>query len=352
MMGTDTLTYNCKICNTQLSQNNSNIGSHVKRKHNILLKNYFDLYENSDYCKFKPIIPNSLKNYKLTNPEFIHEKCGFCDRIAKPKILVDYKNKTIKYSYETGYSCNTIECKNDISISMLGHPYNTKTYEHIGSKVEYIALLKKKETREVKFSKSKGFRENTFRSNLSGFVEKYGISEGTFKYNERNEKIGKANTLIWYINRFGKKEGTIKFNAHKEKLKNFISKRVSKAQLQIQSLFDTHKIKYIPEHPFIRLDGKTNYMDWFLPELNTVIEFNGIFWHCKPGLYEKSYYNKAIGLTAEEIWIKDKKRMIDIRSTYKDVNIVILWEDSSISYIDLINIIQNLGNQNNLTIEL
>lgn len=44
--------------------------------------------------------------------------------------------------------------------------------------------------------------------------------------------------------------------------------------------------------------------------------------------------------------------MIDIQSTYKDVNIVILWEDSSISHIDLINIIQNLGNQNNLTIEL
>jgi len=52
--------HKCKICGKEVSNNNSYIGSHVKRKHKILLNDYFITYKikkeiNTLYLKLNKV---------------------------------------------------------------------------------------------------------------------------------------------------------------------------------------------------------------------------------------------------------------------------------------------------------
>ena len=56
-----------------------------------------------------------------------------------------------------------------------------------------------------------------------------------------------------------------------------------------------------------------------------IIEINGIFWHCKPELYESHYFHKIMKKTAKEIWEYDRiKKELAEKYGYK---IFYIWED-------------------------
>lgn len=56
-----------------------------------------------------------------------------------------------------------------------------------------------------------------------------------------------------------------------------------------------------------------------------MIEINGNFWHCKPGLYEESFVNPVKQLTAKEIWDYDKRKT-EIAESY-GYKVMTVWED-------------------------
>ena len=44
------------------------------------------------------------------------------------------------------------------------------------------------------------------------------------------------------------------------------------------------------------------------PSNKKIIEINGIYWHCKPTLYENTYIHKVRKITANDIWEFDKRK--------------------------------------------
>ena len=118
---------------------------------------------------------------------------------------------TYKLIYDKGFFCKTIECKSKISLDILGIDYDSKKFEKIGSKSEYLSKLYKTDIISAKNMKySPKSEEKKFNNKLEDFQRKYGELEGKYRYNKRLEGIIKNNkrnkfpcTLENFINKYG-----------------------------------------------------------------------------------------------------------------------------------------------------
>ena len=373
----------CKICGKEVSKNNSYIGSHVKRKHGILLNDY-------------------VKKYYINLNNIKERKCNNCNKILIPLIKIDHDNFTYEEYYE-GFLCDNDECKNNISLKILGTEYNKKTYEHIGSKSEYLSLkydINLNDAKNMKYSQreileshkvtlegyilrygekngTKKYKErcdkisesntldwyvkkfglklgtkkwNSYRDKMSvslnGYISRYGDEIGTKKYKERCDKISKSNNIDWYIKKFGEKEGSKKWKSFINKVKSNKFEKISKKSLKIKNYLDFFNIDFIQEY---NIPGLRYNVDYYLPKENIIIEFFGDYWHCNPKLYEKSYYNNRMKITSEEQWQHDKERIKKIKSSYdNEITIIILWENTmeNIDKYYLLKIINDNKNKN------
>jgi len=204
----------CKICGKFVSKGNAYLTIHIKRKHNISLEEYVIKYYDNLDCDFRL------------------QKCGFCYRDAEYKLLIDHDNMTYK-KYYNGFLCDTIECKKEISLSILGNPYDKKKYEKVGSKSEYISKKYKISLDDAKLKKYKPRKIlESHKSSLNGFILRHGKKEGMKKYKERCEKISKSNKKEWYIEKYGNEieyidklnpslESYIKKHGEKEGMKKY-----------------------------------------------------------------------------------------------------------------------------------
>lgn len=326
-------------CGHKMSNKNYAISRHVK-KHNLEFNSYIRKY------------------YKLIG-DISFKKCSFCNNEALPYFIINHENLTYQILYEKGYQCNTLECKKQISLDILGIEYDKKKYEKIGSRSDYLSILygisiedsKKMKYDENKtdffncslesFSKKYGesegrirynkriegiknkkykYTNNLIKCNLQGFIEKYGEKIGKIKYKERCSKVAYTNTLDYYINRFGKEEGESRYKHKNSKHK------VSKKSKLIGHLLNELTINYITEENIGRKS-----VDYYLPDYNIVIEYYGDYWHCNPKKYESTFLHPQINLTSEEIWLKDKNRLNIIMENTNSV--IVVWEDSNINTI-------------------
>jgi hypothetical protein len=262
----------CKICGKFVSKGNAYLTIHIKRKHNISLEEYVIKYYDNLDCDFRL------------------QKCGFCYRDAEYKLLIDHDNMTYK-KYYNGFLCDTIECKKEISLSILGNPYDKKKYEKVGSKSEYISKKYKISLDDAKLKKYKPRKIlESHKSSLNGFILRHGKKEGMKKYKERCEKISKSNKKEWYIEKYGNEIGNKKWKEYIDKLKKSSGNKVSKASLKIKNILENLKIDYEMEFNVL----KTKFSDYYLKEYNTIIEFYGDYWHCNPLIYDKDYYHQYI----------------------------------------------------------
>ena len=82
--------------------------------------------------------------------------------------------------------------------------------------------------------------------------------------------------------------------------------------------------------------------DFYFPEKNLLVEFNGDYFHANPNKYDANYYNKKKGMFAHELWAQDelkKKEALD-----KGYNFLTIWEEDYKKDKDLtINKIKNYG---------
>jgi len=319
----------CLICGKEVSNNNSYIGSHVKRIHNILLHDYVKEYYHNDN-----------KNFKI-------EKCGFCNRNAIPNIIIDHIEYNYKYVYDHGYKCNTIDCKNNISLDILGHRYDKKTFEHIGANARYLCKLHKKSIKDVKRSKAKGLINSTWTVSLENYILKFGKIDGEKKYKERCKKISKANTKKWFIDKYGQIEGERKWEEFRKKKHRAFGPSKSKSSEIISKILCKNNINFIEEYKFELNNGNNGSIDYYLPDYNLIIEFYGDYWHCNPKFYNNDYFHKIMKIQAKNVWKRDKERILYIfeKNFNKKITILIIWESTKFSEEYLIKLILEIKNK-------
>lgn len=70
--------------------------------------------------------------------------------------------------------------------------------------------------------------------------------------------------------------------------------------------------------------GKRYFPDIVSRDRMVVVEYYGDYWHCWPGKYDASFYHSVIGMSARDVWERDRVRMQAIAGAgYKSV---IVWE--------------------------
>ena len=371
--------FKCEICGKIVTANNSYVASHIQRVHKITLVEYVSKY------------------FIDISGDFKIEKCGFCNRKAVYLIDINYKNKTFKKYYD-GYFCKNNECRNNISLEILNKQYDKKSYEHIGCHTEYLSKLYKlsiEDAKKLKYDENKIIEEKSktnltgyvlrygeekgqikykerndkiskpskkewyietygdiegekrwiskfrFKTNLEGFILKYGEIEGTKKYKERCQKIGASNRKEWYIEKFGEVDGNYRWDTYMYKLSKVLQKRVSNASTIIKKLLEILNIEFIMEY---KLTDIRKICDYFIPEYNLFIEFFGDYYHCNPKHYDKTYYNEKIKKYAKDVWDNDKERL-NLINEYTDKGIIIIWESTIITSEYLYKLLEDFKNK-------
>jgi hypothetical protein len=119
--------------------------------------------------------------------------------------------------------------------------------------------------------------------------------------------------------------------------------------------------KELQEHTYFHelnkefgLYGVGRYMsyDFVITNIKYCLEYNGHYYHADPNIYEASYLNKKMNMTAQEIWDKDKEKHDYIKSKGYILNVV--WENPSSTKIplsqniDINKIISNIMNQTHI----
>lgn len=75
--------------------------------------------------------------------------------------------------------------------------------------------------------------------------------------------------------------------------------------------------------------NKLYELDYVNHDLKLCIEFNGVYWHMKPSLYEPNDINNTLCLTASTIWSKDAIKKDVFLSKYPDYKYIYVWEDEA-----------------------
>lgn len=302
----------CEECGRTL-KHISGLSTHLLSAHKMLLEDYI------------------IKHLKCLTPNFKTEKCGFCDRDAKPFLWYDFTSKTYELNYADGYDCGTNECRDAICMEFFGEHYDksTKKYEHIGANVKYLAKRYKTSEdfvcNEMKHNKDYVLPVES-RTSLEGYVARYGKKEGTKKYHERCAKISKAQSFEWYIEKFGLEEGTRRFQKKQSQTAKATEDIThSKNQYKIFDQLKALDANWEDE----RFAGGFAQVDMMNKKLGVIIEYFGDYWHCNPEDFEPTKYNKSLRMTAQEKWVKDDERLNKILARSKTCNlIIVIWEKS------------------------
>ena len=227
---------------------------------------------------------------------------------------------------QQGYEKICIICEK----SFIGKANNTKTCSKECTK-EKDKLRRKKDieekeqnapTRKCRYCNGdyKRYRErNGFCSRSC--ASKFYVENGTYDKCKKNILPSKENTkkrMDTLIDRYG----TISMR----KICRVFS-RDSKPQKEIYNFLSSSLGDDIFYNFAIKVtdDNKLYYADMYVSSSNTVIEFNGDYWHCNPNKYDANYYHQDKKMLAEEIWKNDKQKENNIIDA--GYNMFVVWED-------------------------
>lgn len=168
---------------------------------------------------------------------------------------------------------------------------------------------------------------------LKYFQEKYGEIEGEKYYKDVNKR--KSMTLNNFIRIYGEELGKQKYLECKEKHRNLMVNKFSNVSLELFDAIQTSLPEEIQknvhyhfnEYYIITQNNNTYYFDFYIDKLKYVIEFYGDYWHLNPLKYKSdelvSYKGKEQVLPKEK-WAEDKKRLDEI--TNEGYTIQVVWE--------------------------
>jgi hypothetical protein len=169
--------------------------------------------------------------------------------------------------------------------------------------------------------------------NKENFIRLYGEEEGKIRYKEFCEKCKYTGTLDWFIKKYGETEGTNKYEELLRKTAPFFNNGYSKISNEfIQELlneFHKNSINFNKiyhgdnEYMFFinEKDIKIIKVDFFIKDINLVIEFYGDYWHYNPKFYGvNNISNKIL-----KKWEFDERKNMLLKKKY-DCDIIIVWE--------------------------
>lgn len=198
---------------------------------------------------------------------------------------------------------------------------------------------------------------------LDNLIEKYGESRGLKKYNEYVEKQRYTNQLEYFIEKYGE-DGQMRYDrycklrshSYESYLERFdgddekailelnkyysgktntynsssICKEFCKLLHEKIDLIDDYTIYYegFTEEYYFGIPGYGRVVvDFYVKELNKIIEFYGDYWHGNPNIYcseDIISFPKQKKIPAKEIWERDARRIDAIKSI--GVDVLIIWE--------------------------
>lgn len=161
-------------------------------------------------------------------------------------------------------------------------------------------------------------REITTKKTCSAKCSRKAFSEHMKKFNPSKGKKEKPGVREKVKQTLMKKYGVE--NAY-ELAKHTSLSRPHKEILEYLTANTKHTI--LSDFP-IHINSKCYKVDILIKELNTIIEFNGTYWHCDPRFYNENYFHKRKQLHAKEIWELDKIRIENLNSL--GYNVKIIWE--------------------------
>ena len=213
-------------------------------------KKWFDLVKEIKSLLGINRANKSSKNYWLQRGHSVddslslRENYSTVEHLAKVRGIsssdagVIHKQMRIQ-AYKTFKSSNTeerIEEKHR-SCAMASLEVNIKKYGLEEGTRRYNNRVEKFKDTVSNFSTEK---KNNIKSKIGGKLEDYinrdGVDVGTKKYLLKNKKVGYSNSLEGYIKKYGMEEGTIKFNIRQEK---WLEKLLDKTPEELKKLYSS-----------------------------------------------------------------------------------------------------------------
>jgi G:T-mismatch repair DNA endonuclease (very short patch repair protein) len=285
--------------------------------------------------------------------------------ITPKDVIEDYTTNLLslpdinkKYGIDMGYICIILDYNNipRRTFSAAANLPNTRK-KYKDTCIEKFGVDNVSKCDEIKIKK-----EHTF-------LEHYGVTN-IRKSKEFNDYITER-----CLERYGKKrcnnpqlisETRKKFSREKwdnirEKYKKTCLERygisnplltgsISKLEKRIGKILIDAEIKIISQY-----EHKKKFYDFFLPDVNFVIEVNGDYWHANPEIYTEDdvmVFPGQVHKNVGDIWLQDQKKIKSILDS--GVDIIILWEkdinkmsDEEILYSILDEIGKNKPDQKN-----
>jgi hypothetical protein len=325
--------YENAILNKEYSYNLSQIGIYSKNNTNIqyYLDRGWSIEEANNKLKLRQGIISKLSSTK--KDEYNKKRSAtFSKNYKNNKHKKFYRPSEIEYWLNKGYS------KKDAQIKM------TNYYSKIGKEAHHKMRINGKEfltIRQIKYWIKKGYSYEDAISNvkrvqttttLQKFVELYGEKKGLEKFNDRNKK---------WLDTLNNKSDEEKLDILIRKLK--YTKRYSKSSiLFFDNIFKIleydynikfNKIFYKENEYFIYNDKEKElyFYDLTIPEINLIVEYNGIKFHPNKDKLSKNEWENWTNLygniDAETQYRKDNnKKNIAIEKGYE---YLIIWEDET-----------------------
>jgi uncharacterized protein YoaH (UPF0181 family) len=168
-------------------------------------------------------------------------------------------------------------------------------------------------------------RQNT--RSLEKYVERYGVEKGVLEYNKTIEKFKNS---AWYSKT---KEEQLELTLKRVKKTNFYSSAsILVFEKIIENLHIPYKIRWKNNEHFIKYDSGIFFYDFCIPDINFIIEYNGIKFHPnknKLSIEEFNDWKQLLSNTsANEIYEKDTLKYNVAKNNGYDI--FYIWEDDNI----------------------
>lgn len=167
---------------------------------------------------------------------------------------------------------------------------------------------------------------------VKNLVKKYGEDEGILRFKEYCDRQAYTNTLEYFVEKYGKDEGKSRYESVSKSKRFFYSKISQKLFNSISDQFPNLTCRYATKlgEKYIKLKNRY-FIDFYIDELNYVLEFNGDLYHANPNIFsedEKPLSHFLHNITSKDIWEKDQNRISDLIENNYIVDVV--WESDYI----------------------
>ncbi|MDD5150424.1 MAG: hypothetical protein PHC28_08055 [Flavobacterium sp.] len=307
------------------------------------------LYEKRYTCSFKNIIKYNLPTDITIFIDYIKKCISIGSKFSLEKMCIMYGIEEGTKKYNTVISGRGVTLEKQIQ--KYGIDEGTTRFNNYREKQSYSNTLDYK--KEKYDWDENDFSEFNFRRavTLNNQIKKYGIEEGTKRFNiyrdkqaytntkeylgDRYESINaqKAHTLDNFISRYGMIDGEMKFQ-------NYINNVVCGYSKQSQELFNILLVSgYFGNNVYFatynneygiydKQNNSYKKYDFVSLDLKVCIEYNGDHYHGNPSIYLPSDHLKVRGmthLTASEVWEKDTYK-INLIKTERNIDTIVVWE--------------------------